>query len=781
MPKSKSDERLISITKGRSLKRLRKPNGRFMPSSAAASIAPENEVPIKNPKKGQCQSAEFKSKVSDTISFSEPVSENSELIEKTHKATLVEAPLKKQPEHFSRKRALSPKNAPSPSRNKKNDNLIKTTAVKRTKSTKKKKDILKNMTTKPCEGMSKQTVGHTLSGNRKTLTVSDENSVVSPVVISNHAESTLQPMDTGCLTEIPSNDADTSLKQKLMALKSTSQYSNISSTSAAAARTMPVKVKKCDSIPASPPNAPVVSVFFQTNEISSALTSLTNVWWKSPEKSINGENTSKVLNSNTKSTKSIEVTRNPYQQVELSTAVDSLANVSWNSLSEEPVFEESLGYNGMQSMLNFDQLTNATVVVEEGFSNKLPDAIEQAISSIATTDANNNSNIDFAATCSVGDVAPTTNSASHLINNKDTNSFQADTIPPKAVSESGASTEVQSYLDLLNSNSAFFETQNIDSALFLDSSSNTILQEQPGSETTTAMSVGGQLNFNQITSDTPTGNGIYMGSGNLYDLNTQDGYLFNCNICGEKFMCTQKLEEHFSIHKADTRFSCNLCNKVFAKRQDVVNHLNNHKISNSFECEYCCCVFTSQTLFERHVANHENGGNNQQVRQGGGPLICTVCGKGFLTQESFGAHFLKHYEDRPYRCEYCNKCFKTSSHLNEHIRIHKTIPDFRCTECDKAFLTQSKLNRHIRVHTREKPYPCQLCGKTFRNPGTLKRHSYTHLNSTFQCFVCGKKLKSKESLVIHNRIHTGEKPYTCTTCGLTFNDPSNYRRHLSVH
>ena len=143
---------------------------------------------------------------------------------------LVEAPLQKQPENFSRK------SAPSPSRNKKNDNLIKKSAVKRTKSTKKKKDLLKNMKTKPFEGVSEQNVGHTLSENQKTLAVSDENSVVSSAVISNHAESTLQP--TGCLTEIPSNDADTSLEQIVMAVKSTSQNSNISSS--AAARTMPV-------------------------------------------------------------------------------------------------------------------------------------------------------------------------------------------------------------------------------------------------------------------------------------------------------------------------------------------------------------------------------------------------------------------------------------------------------------------------------------------------------------------------------------------------------------
>lgn len=80
---------------------------------------------------------------------------------------------------------------------------------------------------------------------------------------------------------------------------------------------------------------------------------------------------------------------------------------------------------------------------------------------------------------------------------------------------------------------------------------------------------------------------------------------------------------------------------------------------------------------------------------------------------------------------------------------------FVCSFCGKTFNRPKKVEIHQRIHTGEKPFECQTCGKSFSEAGNLKKHQ---------------------------RVHTGEKPYNCDICGATFAWIRNVKNHkLKCH
>ncbi|XP_014847772.1 PREDICTED: oocyte zinc finger protein XlCOF19-like isoform X2 [Poecilia mexicana] len=113
------------------------------------------------------------------------------------------------------------------------------------------------------------------------------------------------------------------------------------------------------------------------------------------------------------------------------------------------------------------------------------------------------------------------------------------------------------------------------------------------------------------------------------------------------------------------------------------------------------------------------------------------------------------------------------THINDNLSP--------CKVCGRLF-ARNYLNQHIRTHTGEKPFSCLTCGKSFSERGNLTKHIKTHTGEkSFSCLVCGRRFVQQIHLTRHLRTHTGEKPFSCLTCGKSFSQSSSLSGHMRTH
>ena len=249
--------------------------------------------------------------------------------------------------------------------------------------------------------------------------------------------------------------------------------------------------------------------------------------------------------------------------------------------------------------------------------------------------------------------------------------------------------------------------------------------------------------------------------------------MYECNICGEKFIEKYAL----TSHKAKIHFikyhKCSHCDYVSEKKSDINKHFKKH--SHQEQCSICKRKFKNDVELNLHIQEDHI------------PIHCDICN--FTTtsgKESLRRHKrIKHGETQQKRVSsdsdnpHQTKRLKTEnlppsddeprpgpssvpdpppqkSRKRDNVQYHK------CPNCDYVSDRSNNVKQHLKTHTHQ--YQCVKCKRKFRDISELNSHicNNNHNNeakklSTDTGDVQPKKRLKKENEP-DNLSHSEEEP-----------------------
>ncbi|KAL0861665.1 hypothetical protein ABMA27_009153 [Loxostege sticticalis] len=272
-----------------------------------------------------------------------------------------------------------------------------------------------------------------------------------------------------------------------------------------------------------------------------------------------------------------------------------------------------------------------------------------------------------------------------------------------------------------------------------------------------------------------------------------------CSICFKTFANPNNLKRHMMIHSGIKEFECDICLKQFHQKISMQTHRLTHM--NPYSCNQCDETFENKDALATHkedgtcnkskitrVKNELLKTVKQEITTSIGKVVgyaCSLCKKMFSLESALEQHVESTHMIDPSEliCSECGEVLTSKKEKQTHMSTHKhaknrNMKRFECSVCGKGCSSQAMLIMHERVHTNERPYPCQLCSLRFKTKTHLRTHQLTHTREKkFGCSVCMKFFALKGNLVVHLRTHTGERPYICSICGEAFIDSKYLKKH----
>jgi hypothetical protein len=271
---------------------------------------------------------------------------------------------------------------------------------------------------------------------------------------------------------------------------------------------------------------------------------------------------------------------------------------------------------------------------------------------------------------------------------------------------------------------------------------------------------------------------------------TQQNF-FTCDQCGKKIQEHNRFQDHLRTHTGETPFGCTKCDRKFHSKKLLKQHMQIHTDERPHQCPKCNMSFKRVGNLKQHLERHET------YRP-----ICSICRASFSCCEERNQHRRTHTKEErdmakiarsqpkgpkrnrnQYLCKGCTTIFATKEEKAEHLAMNPShVKSIKCELCELTFRSYQSLSVHQRVHTGERPYACTICMKTFRTYATCRQHTLIHSEEMrFKCDQCDRSFNRLYTLNVHKRSHSNERPFECPTCGRGFKQKQDMKKHLRLH
>ncbi|KAJ8708477.1 hypothetical protein PYW07_010602 [Mythimna separata] len=162
-------------------------------------------------------------------------------------------------------------------------------------------------------------------------------------------------------------------------------------------------------------------------------------------------------------------------------------------------------------------------------------------------------------------------------------------------------------------------------------------------------------------------------------------------------------------------------------------------------------------------------------------LVCKICHKILANRITYEHHMQRHSNCK-YICDQCGKGFPVLTEMHMHqIARHGVGPYLQCDHCPYKAPRKLDLIEHLRLHTGERPFTCEKCGLTFRRRAIWRNHLICHMEKQYQCIHCPRRFYRNGDMLAHcNNVHERIYMYACSICNVTYTKTETVRRHMLV-